>query len=215
MAFPIFAAVALKLKTRPVLGVALAMALVVGLNVGFQAVTGKYLTLATIAWGALRIVPCFALGCALYGYWKARPAQNSTKAVCGASIALAATIFFTGSGAPDFAIVLAMGLGLLFLAQLAQTRSAILTQAPFVYLGEISYSMYMICVPWKIVFVNAMTHVFELKNDQLTLGLWLVLILALIPLSAISYHLIEKPARERMKLISVGRPTHQSAQARA
>lgn len=215
LAFPVFATVALKLKDRPVLGVVLAMALVVALNTGFFAATGEKLTLATISWGALRIVPCFALGCALYGYWKARPAQNRTKVVLGALIAGAAVIFFAVAGAPDFLIVLALGMGLLFLAQLAQTRSAILTQAPLVYLGEISYSMYMICVPWKIVFVNTMTRLIEVKSDQLTLGLWLVLILALIPLSALSYHLIEKPARDRMKLIPVGRATHQSVQAQA
>ena len=215
LTFPIFALAALKLKDRPVLGLLLAMTFVVGLNAGFLAATGEKLTRATYSWGALRIVPCFAYGCALYGYWVARPAQSRSKALMGALISGAATIIFAAGEAPDSVIVLGLGLTLLFLAQLAQTRSAILTQAPLVYLGEISYSMYMICIPWKVVFVNTMTRVLEVNGGQLTIGLWLVMIFSLIPLSALSYHLIEKPARERMKLIKMGRATHQSAQARA
>ena len=215
LTFPVFAVVALKLKDRPIVGLVLAMLLVLGLNAGFNALTGQKLTLSTISWGALRIVPCFAFGCALYGYWVARPAKSRAKALKGALISGAATIIFAAVGVPDSVIVIGLGLTLLFLAQLAQTRSAILAQAPLVYLGEISYSMYMICVPWQIVFVNTMTRVFAVNGGQLTFGLWLVLLLGLVPLSALSYHLIEKPARERMKLMPVARGTHQSAQAPA
>jgi peptidoglycan/LPS O-acetylase OafA/YrhL len=215
LTFPIFALAALKLKDRPVVGLVLAMVLVLGLNAGFEALTNEKLTLATISWGALRIVPCFAFGCALYGYWVARPAKSRMKVITGALISGAATIFFAAVEAPDSVIVLGLGLTLLFLAQLAQTRSAILTQAPLVYLGEISYSIYMICLPWKIVFVNTMTRVFEVNGGQLTFGLWLVLLFGLVPISALSYHLIEKPARERMKLMPIARATHQSEQAPA
>lgn len=215
LTFPVFAFVALKVKNRPVAGVLLAMVLVLGLNAGFQALTGEKLTQATIAWGALRIVPCFAYGCALYGYWAARPAQSRALAMTGALISGAATIIFAAGGFPDSVIVLSLGLLLLFLAQLAQTGSAILAQAPLVYLGEISYSMYMICIPWNVVFVDTMTRIIKVNGGQLTFGLWLVLLFALIPLSALSYQLIEKPARDRMKLIPVGAATHRSVQASA
>jgi peptidoglycan/LPS O-acetylase OafA/YrhL len=71
-----------------------------------------------------------------------------------------------------------------------------------VYLGEISYSTYMICVPWKIIFVNAAARGLNLTDEKLPLWVWLIFITALVPLSAASYHLIEKPARERMKLMA-------------
>jgi len=215
LTFPVFALVALRLKNRPGLGLALAMCLVLGLNFGFQALTGQRLTEGTISWGALRIVPSFAYGCALFGFWAARPAQSSLKALMGALFSGALTIFFIAVESPDSVIVLGLGLTLLFFAQLAQTRSAILTQGALVYLGEISYSMYMICIPWKVVFVNTMTRIFEVNGEQLTFPLWLVLICGLIPLSALSYQLIEKPARDGMKFMLTRRATHRSVQARA
>ncbi len=215
LTFPIFAFVALKLKHRPSLGLVLAVGLVLGVNAGFLALTDEKLTEATISWGALRIVPSFAYGCALYGYWVARPAQNRRKALLGALFSGTLTIFFIIDQGADSVVVLGLGLTLLFLAQLAQIRSVILAQAPLVYLGEISYSMYMICIPWKLVFVNTMTRIFEVKDGHLTFSLWLVLILSLISLSALSHHLIENPARKRMKLMATARATHQAEQAGA
>ncbi|MDP1967517.1 MAG: hypothetical protein Q8K93_35545, partial [Reyranella sp.] len=78
------------------------------------------------------------------------------------------------------------------------------TQPGFVYLGEISYSTYMICVPWKIIFVNAMAKLLNLADEKLPWPLWIVFLLSVIPLSAASYHLVEKPARSRMKLMADG-----------
>jgi peptidoglycan/LPS O-acetylase OafA/YrhL len=83
---------------------------------------------------------------------------------------------------------------------MAQHGSGFASQPAFVYLGEISYSTYMICVPWKIIFVNAAAKVLNLPTEKLPLGLWIIFLLAVVPLSAASYHLIEKPARSRMKL---------------
>jgi peptidoglycan/LPS O-acetylase OafA/YrhL len=83
---------------------------------------------------------------------------------------------------------------------MAQHGSGFASQPAFVYLGEISYSTYMICVPWKIIFVNAAAKVLNLPTEKLPLGLWIIFLVGVIPLSAASYHLIEKPARSRMKL---------------
>ena len=41
-------------------------AIMLGLYAAFEPLAGYSLTEATFRWGALRIVPCFALGCALY-----------------------------------------------------------------------------------------------------------------------------------------------------
>jgi peptidoglycan/LPS O-acetylase OafA/YrhL len=215
LTFPVFAWTALKLKDRPLLSVALAAGFLAALYTGFQAVAGFPLTKATIAWGALRIVPCFALGCALHSLWRARPAQNRQVAFAGALISGAAVLAFAALGAPDALIVTVLGGVIFFLAQLGQTGSAILTQSPLVYLGEISYSVYMICVPWKIVFVNAATRILQLNNNQLPLGLWLVFLVGVIPLAALSYHLIEKPAREGMKLMAQAHATRRPSAARA
>jgi len=73
--------------------------------------------------------------------------------------------------------------------------------------------MYMICIPWKVVFVDTMTRIVKVNDGKLTFGLWLVLIFSLILLSSISFHLIEKPAREWMKLIHGDRATQRAAQS--
>ncbi|MDP3659727.1 acyltransferase [Phenylobacterium sp.] len=202
LTFPAFAWTVLKLKHRPAATLIGAMVFLAALYVGFQAVAGFPLTKATINWGALRIVPCFALGCALHNFWKARPAGDRSLALVGAAISLVAALSAASLGAPDALIVCALGFVILSFARLAQAGSNLLGQAPFVYLGEISYSVYMICIPWKIVFVNSIARMLQLNDERLPLWLWLVFILSVIPLAAASYHLVEKPARARMKLMA-------------
>jgi peptidoglycan/LPS O-acetylase OafA/YrhL len=100
---------------------------------------------------------------------------------------------------PDPVIIAALGGLILTLACLAASGSTFASQSILVYLGEISYSTYMICIPWKIVSVNAATKILGIEGEQLPLLIWMGIVAALIPLSAASYHLIEKPAREHMK----------------
>ncbi len=215
LSFPAFAWAALKLKDRPLAAVGLAMGFIVVLYASFQALAGFPLTLATIRWGALRIVPCFAYGCALHALWRARPAENQTQALLGAAFSGAGVLVAAAAGASDAAIVIGLGGVIFFLARLAQTGSDLLSARPLVYLGEISYSVYMICIPWKIVFPNLVIRVAQLNSKELPLGLWLVFLISVVPLAAISYHLIEKPARERMKLIAESWVTRRPSAARA
>jgi peptidoglycan/LPS O-acetylase OafA/YrhL len=200
LTFPLFAWAALALKSRPLVAVVLAAAFMAALYAGFQALTGKPLTLATIHWGALRIVPCFALGCALHSLWRAKPAARSGPALAGAAISGAGALIFALAGGYDTAIVLMLGGLIFFLAQAAQGGSKVMSHPALIYLGEISYSIYMVCVPWKIVFVNGASSLLKLEGDQLPWPLWLIFLAGVIPLAAASYHLIEKPARSRMKL---------------
>ena len=202
LTFPAFAWGAIRMKRRPVLAVALAAAFVVMLYAAFQRLSGFPLTQATIAWGALRIVPCFAYGCALHAFWRAKPAHNQLAALASVAVSAAATGAAAAFGAPDALIVVGLGIVILSLARLAQCGSKLLAAPPFVYLGEISYSVYMVCIPWMIVFVNGAAKLLQLSDERLPLWLWLVFLFSVIPLSAASYHLIEKPARERMKLLA-------------
>ncbi|MDP1642374.1 MAG: acyltransferase [Phenylobacterium sp.] len=200
LTFPLFAWAALALKARPLVAVALAAVFMAGLYAGFEVLAGHPLTLATISWGALRIVPCFALGCALHSLWRERAGGGRSQAWLGAAISGAVALFAATLGLSDTIIVLGTAGLIFYLARLAQNGSQALSTPILIYLGEISYSIYMICVPWKIVFVNGAASLLKLESDQLPLGIWLVLLVGVIPLAALSYHLIEKPARERMKL---------------
>ena len=199
LSFPAFAWAAIKLRRRPELAVALALALVFVLNAVFLRFAGFPLTRATIAWGALRIVPCFAYGCALYLLWRSGAVQSRTAALAGALFFGAALVFGAQAGAPD-PVLVAIGGGLiLFLASLSSTGSKALSHPVLVYLGEISYSIYMVHALWDLVFANGAAAALHLDAKRLPLGLWLMLLAGVVPLAAASYHLVERPARERLR----------------
>ena len=198
LAFPAFAFAAWKLRSRPILAVLGALAVIAGLYPAFEALAGFSLTEATILWGALRIVPCFAYGCALHALWRSGrfPARLAGP---GAAFMGMATFAAVRWGAPDLVIVMLLGGLILMLAGLASAGFSFAGQKIFVYLGEISYSTYMICIPWKILATNAATKILNIQGDKLPLLVWIVIVAALVPLSAISFHVIENPCRERMK----------------
>ena len=210
LTFPAFAAVAMQLRHRPLVALAGALGLIATLYTGFQAITGAPLTRATIEWGALRIIPCFAYGCALYLAWRAHVADRRTGGI-------AALFFGAGSlaaaqfGAPDAVIVAAFGGLIIALAQVSRAGGRVGSHPFLVYLGEISYSIYMVCIPWELLFVNLAAKVMHLSQKQLPWHLWLIFLFSVIPLAALTHGLIEKPARERMRLWWSSRGSHKLA----
>ncbi|HEY3887616.1 MAG TPA: acyltransferase [Caulobacteraceae bacterium] len=199
LGFPVTAWIALRLADRPRLAVAGALVLLIGLYAAFDILAGSPLTHATIRWGALRIVPCFAYGAAINLLWRKSALERRRPAVLGALFSGAALLLAAQLLAPDALIVGLCG-GLIFsLAALTKAGENSGGGRLFVYLGEISYSIYMICIPWKLLFVNAVAPLLHLDKAHLPLYLWLLLYVAVIPLSAISYHLIEHPARRWMR----------------
>lgn len=194
--FPAFAAVAWAMRARPVAAVAGAAAVMVGLYLAFEAVAGFPLTQATFAWGALRIVPCFLLGCALYLAHRRAPLPHPglIAALCAAAmLALASVNAWDG-----FIVLLAGGL-ILALGSLPNARAGWLASKSGVYLGEISYSIYMVAVPVKLVLVTLAARLTGAEDKLLHPLVWLAVV-ACIPLAAAcSYHLIERPARKALR----------------
>jgi peptidoglycan/LPS O-acetylase OafA/YrhL len=197
LSFPAFALLAMRLRDKPALAVAGALTLVFGLYLGFEALAGFPLTQATIHWGALRIVPCFALGCALHILWRVQPLRDPQVALAGFAFSLFAIAVLAQLGAPDAFLTMCFGSLIFSLACLWSAR-AVRTPKALVWLGEVSFSTYMICVPWKLLFVNGAGKLLGV-GDQLPPVLWLVMLLALIPLSGLSHHLVERPARAWLK----------------
>jgi peptidoglycan/LPS O-acetylase OafA/YrhL len=180
--------------------VAGALAALFATYLAFERLTGQPLTQATFAWGALRIVPCFALGCAVYLLWRSRAVQGRTTAVTGAAAAVVTLVLSAAAGAPDGVIVAAGAMLILFLAACAETGSRIGTHRAWVYLGEVSYALYMVAIPWQLLFVNGAAKLLHLPDKQLPLSIWLVYVAGAIGVAAIAHHLVEKPAREGIRL---------------
>jgi peptidoglycan/LPS O-acetylase OafA/YrhL len=203
--FPLFAWAALKFAKRPYLAALGAFAALVVVYAGFQALAGFPLTHANIRWGALRIVPSFAYGAAVYLVWRAAAAESRAAPLLGAAISGAAVAVGAQFGAPDALLVGLFGLLILSLAMLAKAGKNSGGGALFVYMGEISYSIYMVCIPWQLLFVNVVATTLHLQKDALPLSIWLIMLLALPALAAASYHLVEWPARRWMRGVRLPR----------
>jgi peptidoglycan/LPS O-acetylase OafA/YrhL len=199
LCFPAFAFVAVKLYRRPWLAVAAALAFIAVIYPLFERLAGFPLTQATIAWGALRIIPCFALGCAVNLAWRAHAVRRRRLAVLGALFSGAAVLLAGQFGAPDALLVALFGAVIFSLASLTSAGANSVGGPVFMYLGEISYSIYMVCIPWKLLFVNGVSSILGYDKAHLPLVVWLVFLVSVIPLAAVSYHLVEHPARRLMR----------------
>ena len=196
LAFPLFALAAWPLRKRPWVATAGAAVFLMGLYAAFERLAGFPLTEATFRWGALRIVPCFAYGCALYLVYRRAPLPRS-----GLLALLAAVVMLASASvlAWDAVTVLAAGLLILALASIPDGQAGWLGSKPAVYLGEISYSVYMVCAPWQILAVNLAARATGAEDKRLHLLVWLGIILGLIVAAAATYHLIERPARKALR----------------
>ncbi len=99
----------------------------------------------------------------------------------------------------DGITVLSGGLLILALASIPADKAGLLGSAPAVYLGEISYAVYMLCAPWQILAVNVVARLIGAEDKQLPLVLWLAIIAGLIVAAAIVHRLIERPARSFLR----------------
>jgi peptidoglycan/LPS O-acetylase OafA/YrhL len=199
LTFPAFAIVAWALRNRPLLAIGLAMVTVAVLDIVFERLAGFPLTQATLLWGALRIVPCFLLGCAVYLLWSAHPLRSRLGAPAGVAAVLVAIIAACQLGAPDWLTVILFG-GLIFtLASLASAGSDLLSSPVWVYLGEVSFAVYMVCIPWQLAFEKGAHKLLGLNQDSLPLAAWVVMILGVTPAAMVIHHLVERPAREAMR----------------
>jgi len=213
LTFPFFAWMALKARGRPWAALAATGIFLAGLYAIFPILTGFPLTEATIAWGALRIVPCFALGCATYLLWRKSPLLDRGRANFGAVALTAGLVGLAAISGPDTLLVLGFGALIFMLASLTASGSKAFSHPFLVYLGEISYSLYMVCVPWKLVFVNGATKVLGIEGDRLPPWLWAMFLVSVVGVAAVSYHLIERPAREAMRRLAERREARRLAAA--
>ena len=196
LTFPAFAFVAWRMRERPVLATVATAAAGLALYAAFEPLAGFSLTEATFRWGALRIVPCFALGCALYLIHRRAPVRRAglIALICGAGLLLSASL-----GLWDPVVVLFAGGLILGLGGMDNARAGALASKPGVYLGEISYSIYMVCAPVLLLGVNVAARLTGADDKRLHVIVWLAVLAAIPVAAAATYHLVERPARKALR----------------
>ena len=199
LAFPAFAALAWRLRTRPIAATAAACGFVIVLQEVFLRLAGFRLTRAAIQWGALRIVPCFALGCAVNLLWRAKPLGTEVRATGAVLAALIAVVAVTGFGAPDWATVIAFGAMIYGLASMSGAGSRRFAAPVLVYLGEVSFSLYMICIPWQLLVENGARRLLHTQGGAIPPLVWLFMLAGVVPAAMALHHLVELPARAAMR----------------
>ncbi|MCS6626377.1 acyltransferase [Roseibacterium beibuensis] len=196
LSFPVFAFAAWRMRQRPVLAAAVTAAAALAVYAAFEPVAGFSLTEATFLWGALRIVPCFALGCALYLIHRRAPVRRAglIALACGAGLLVCASLALWDPLVVLFAGGLILGLG-----GLDNARAGPFASRAGVYLGEISYSIYMVCAPVLLLGVNVAARLTGADDKKLHAIVWLAVLAAIPVAAALTYHLVERPARKALR----------------
>jgi peptidoglycan/LPS O-acetylase OafA/YrhL len=165
--------------------------------------------------GALRILPSFLLGVALYafGRWRAAPKSWAWPIVCvSAGWVLAVTLLGWWEGLVWFGLA-----GLLY--GLAETSrhgvDAPMSGRVFVFLGAASYALYMIHLPIDIVWFHALERfgVTETSDLALRVGAMVGVFVAAIAASIVAYLWIEEPARKWIRKLEFSLPSFRGARS--
>ena len=57
----------------------------------------------------------------------------------------------------------------------------------------------MVCVPWKLLSVGLAAKLFDAPDKQFQIFVWLGVVALLPVAAAVSYHLVERPARKALR----------------
>ena len=200
LAFPAYAAVALRLRSRPWVLIALAALLFVALDAFYRAQFGRVLPRAEDSLGILRILPEFLYGIGLY-YLGQRWTLSPRLAVLVALATTAALLALMQVGADDRVIVAAAGPFILSLALLAKAPVTTFLSHPIaLFAGEASFALYLVHIPMLMVWRNAVQAVAGWPEDyRMGVGeLSSLLVLTLVAAAAI-HVFVEQPGRRWLR----------------
>ncbi|MCX7358424.1 MAG: acyltransferase [Alphaproteobacteria bacterium] len=168
---------------------------------------GQNFSQMTAQIGALRILPSFLLGVALYAFGREHAAPKSWAwpiVAVSAGWVVAVTTLGWWEGLTWFGLA-----GLLY--GLAETSrhgvDAPMSGRVFVFLGAASYAMYMIHLPIDIVWFHALEKfgVTETSDLALRVGAMVGVFVVCIVASMVAYLVIEEPARKWVRKLELPR----------
>ncbi|WP_291767696.1 acyltransferase [Maricaulis sp.] len=199
LAFPAYLMASIALRRRPWLLLLISIALFFILDRVHLWMFAETLPMATERFGVIRIIPEFLMGVALY-----RLGQSHTlpPAFARLSLALVLVIYFLAAhiGVDDRLVAL-LGAPMIFLLAELDRHAGETKSGLFVYLGDISYTIYMIHVPFFMVAFNLLQDVLGVLDQAMPTLVFVSLGTVMIGASAVSHELFEKPARQLIRKV--------------
>jgi peptidoglycan/LPS O-acetylase OafA/YrhL len=200
LAFPAYAAVALRLRSRPWVVIALAALLFVALDAFYRTQFGRILPRAEDSLGILRIFPEFLYGIGLY-YLGQRFTLSPLMSIIVALGTTTTLLALMQVGADDRVIVATAGPFILSLALMAKAPVTTFLSHPIaLFAGEASFALYLVHIPILMVWRNAVQAVagwpgaYRMSVGELS-GL---LVLTLVAAAAI-HVFVEQPGRRWLR----------------
>jgi peptidoglycan/LPS O-acetylase OafA/YrhL len=199
LTFPVAFAVAAWFRKVPWAGVLAAGAL---FGVLFTLVAQVGMTLTNMTWqgGALRIVPSFLVGIALWRLGDAHVSVRGPWAIAGVAGSAFWIVVAAQAGLSDAIIWPALAALVFFTAETAKsTKTAMFATPAWVYLGEVSFALYMVHLPVDIAFYQIVERVLPGAQGGMLVVLMIAAIGASLAAAMIAHAFVEKPAREWMR----------------
>jgi peptidoglycan/LPS O-acetylase OafA/YrhL len=115
--------------------------------------------------------------------------------------AILVTILVAATPARDFALITVFIVAILAASLPGNNLVARVLALPLmVYLGEISYSLYMVHVPIRMTLGKLLEpRIADAASPAIAWALGMGFVLATLAVSAMTYHLVEAPARRRLR----------------
>ncbi|OYW24810.1 MAG: hypothetical protein B7Z44_20070, partial [Caulobacter sp. 12-67-6] len=203
--FPPFALVGLKLRRRPIVLLALSIAIFAAMDVAYRSAFGETVLHAQENLGVMRIVPTFLAGIGLHAL-SLKMTFSRPVAIAAAATSIAMLLGLMHAGVAEPLIVVAGAVMIFCLAMLSRAGAdGPLAHPAALFLGEASYAIYLTHLPLITIWRNA--HALRMDGDSryLLAGWEVAALLALSIVGGSIIHAIwERPARVwiRKRLLS-------------
>lgn len=198
LAFPAYLMIAIALARRPITLLVISVVSFLVFDQIHQSLFGESLPMATERFGVLRIIPEFLIGVAVYRLG-CRYTMGRKTAMAGFFGSLLVYLL-SAHWAWDDRIIALLGAPLIYsLAELDRNAYRVRERDAVRYLGEISYSIYMLHVPFFMIAFNLLQDVFGLIGDTLSTLALLAMLAAMLAASSLTYEWLEKPSRRAIR----------------
>lgn len=200
LAFPAYAALALRLRARPWVIIGLAAIVFIAIDAFYRAQFGRVLPRAEDSLGILRIVPEFLYGIGLY-YLGQRWTPSPRTAVMGTLAATATLLLLMQIGADDRIIVAAAGPFILSLALLAKADIRTFLSHPVaLFAGEASFAVYLVHIPILMVWRNTAQAFAGWPGDyRMGVGELAAMLVLTLAAAAAIHVFVERPGRRLLR----------------